>query len=184
MRQFLQLLCITSTFIIACKHHPDSNGPTTIRGAFGTMIFDTNGVRFQVSETMNQFSNAYNQSDTALLNTLLSSDFLMITGISDHSFFTRTEFIQFIKESKEPAFSDIKSPFNYMPGPRKITIAFTGLAAAAQDSVSFLNITKQKMVLNPEHYGAVYLNAFLQKEGGNWRIQFISLYPILKDETK
>ncbi|MBI1783225.1 MAG: hypothetical protein HYR66_17940 [Sphingobacteriales bacterium] len=63
-------------------------------------------------------------------------------------------------------------------------MAYTGLSAAAQDSVSFLNISKQKMVMNMEHYGAVYLNAFLQKEGSDWKIQFISLYPVLKDELK
>jgi hypothetical protein len=170
--------------VIACHQKQASNEPTVLRGIPGNSVFDTSGVAYAVGEVMNTFSKAYNNSDTSGLNNLLSDDFLMITGIADHSFFTRREFLQFITDSKDTTLIDLKSPFNYLPGPRKITVAYTGLAASAQDSVSFLNITKQKMVMNTEHYGAVYLNAFLQKEGSDWKIQFISLYPVLKDETK
>ena len=170
--------------IVACKQKSGNEPPALRSGATHT-FFDTTGASGKVADIMNNFSKAYNTADTAALNNLLSDDFLMITDVSDHSFFNREEFLTFIKESKDTAnIIDLKSPFNYMPGPRKITVAYTGLAAAAQDSLSFLNITKQKMVMNMEHYGAVYLNAFLKKEADKWTIEFISLYPVLKDETK
>lgn len=168
--------------MIACREKQNPNEPLVYKGGTGNLVFDTNGISFSVSEVMNQFSKAYNNADSNGLNKLLSNNFLMITGITEHSFFTKQEFLQFIKDSKDTSLIDLKSPFNYLPGPRKITVAYTGLAAAAQDSVSFLHITKQKMVMNIEHYGAVYLNAFLQKEGSDWKIQFISLYPVVKDE--
>ena len=184
MRNLFLTGLLSVFFIIACRQKTSDEQAALRPGEIHT-LFDTTGASFAVTEVMNSFSSAYNNADTALLRQLLSDDFLMITGISEHSFFDREEFVLFIKESKDTAnMIDLKSPFNYLPGPRKVTIAYTGLAASAQDSLSFLNITKQKMVMNTEHYGAVYLNSFLKKENGKWRIQFISLYPVLKDEFR
>lgn len=168
--------------LIACRQNSEREHPV-LRSEGMHTLFDTTGAGHAIATVMNQFSQAYNSSDTTVLKDLLSADFLMITGIADYSFFTRDEFLTFIKESKDTAnIIDLKTPFNYLPGPRKIYVAYTGLAAAAQDSVSFLNIRKQQLVMNMEHYGAVYLNAFLKKDGEKWQIHFISLYPVLKNE--
>lgn len=178
----LALYILSALLLISsCKQPSKPGEPAQLKGTMPQVLFDTTGAGAAVAQTMNFFSKAYNDSDTASLKKLLSDDFLMITGITEHSFFNKDEFLVFIKESRSSGI-DLKSPFNYLPGPRKISIAWNGLAASAQDSLSFLSITKQKMVINPEHYGSVYLNAFLRKENEAWVINFISLYPVLKDE--